>query len=242
MGVLKKNEAKIKQAFAHLVGQVLVMLMNLPVNIVVFRVFMSNLFPGILKHIPSSASVSDFFTYISDNQMWSYTNHAPVESVAEEYLSANPETEQLIDKYETQLAGYNATTSLVDYIALCKENCVYGGKSVSASTFDEAYYEKISVKLQIPFTDETLEYVSILWKSLARRFLLPSLTALLYRVVEGSLVITWCIPHHFAMKIRENIGGAEAEEFFREYNIMEVKLDEEVVYYDVKVRIMSIYV
>ena len=237
MGVLKKNEDKIKQAFAHLVGQVLVMLMNLPVNIVVFRVYMSNLFLGILKHIPTSASVSDFFIYISDNQMWSYTNHAPVESVAKEYLGrGNPEIEQLINKYETELAGYNATTSLVDYIALCKE------KSVSASTFDKAYYEKISVKLEIPFTDETLEYVSELWKSLARRFLLPSLTALLYRVVEGSLVITWCIPHHFAMKIRENIRGAEAEEFFREYNIMEVKLDEEVVYYDVKVRIMSIYV
>ena len=44
------------------------------------------------------------------------------------------------------------------------------------------------------------------------------------------------------MKIRENVRGVEAEEFFREYNIMEVKLDEEVVYYDVKVRIMSIYV
>ena len=113
---------------------------------------------------------------------------------------------------------------------------------MSASTFDEAYLEKLSIKLEIAFTNKTLEYVSKLWKSLARMFLLPSLTALLYRVVEGSLVITWCIPHHFAMKIRENIRGAEAEQFFREYNIMEVKLDEEVVYYDVKVRIMSIYV
>ena len=100
--------------------------MNLPVNIVVFRVFLSNVFPGILKRIPSSASVSNFFTYISDNQLWSYTNHAPVESVAEEYLSANPKQEQLIDKYETELAGYNATTSLVDYIALCKrELCLW---------------------------------------------------------------------------------------------------------------------
>ena len=242
MGVLKKNEAKINQAFAHLVRQILAMLMKLHVNMDEFRVFLSNLFPGILQRIPSSASVSDFFTYISDNQLWSYTNYARVESVAEEYLSDNSETEQLIDKYETELAGYNATTSLVDYIALCKENCVYGSKSVSASTFDEAYYEKLSVKLEIPFTDKTLEYVSKLWKSLARTFLLPSLTALLYRVVEGSLVITWCVPHHFAMKIRENVGGAEAEKFFRRNNIMEVKLDEEVVYYDVKVRIMSIYV
>ena len=245
MTVLKENEDKIRRAFAHLVCQLLDMLMKCTIDIKRFRVFVGNVVPGLsLQHIPSSASVSDIFEFITDNRLWSYGHYHPVKSLAEEYLSDCPETVQLIVNYKRELAAFNATTNLVDYIAKCEDREADPAVPLDPNPikYDREYYRKLSLKLKTRVTGQTLEYVDKIWRDIAEFFMLPSLSALLDSVVAGSLVITWCIPLHFAMKIIEKVTGAEAEEFFRRNNIMEVKLDEEVVYYDVKVRIMSIYV
>ena len=245
MTVLKENEDKIRRAFAHLVRQILDMLMKCTIDIKGFRVFVGNVVPGLsLRNIPSTASVSDIFEFITDHKLWNLNNYTPLHSIAKEYLNDDPETEQLIVNYKRELAAFKATTSLVDYIALCEDREADPDVPLDPNPikYDREYCRKLSLKLNARVTSKTLEYVDEIWRDIAEFFMLPSLSALLDSVVAGSLVITWCIPHHFAMKIIEKVTGAEAEEFFREYNIMEVKLDEEVVYYDVKVRIMSIYV
>ena len=120
--VLKENEDKIRYAFAHLVHQILDKLMKCTIDIEMFRVFVGNVVPGLsLQHIPSSASVSDIFEFITDHKLWNLNNYTLLHSIAKEYLNDDPETEQLIVNYKRELAAFKATTSLVDYVALCED-------------------------------------------------------------------------------------------------------------------------
>ena len=218
MTVLKENEDKIRHSFAHLVRQLLDMLMKCTIDIKGFRVFVGNVVPGLsLRNIPSTASVSDIFEFITDRKLWNLNNYTPLHSIAKEYLNDDPETEQLIVNYKRELAAFKATTSLVDYIALCEDREADPDVPLDPNPikYDREYCRKLSLKLNARVTSKTLEYVDEIWRDIAEFFMLPS--ALLDSVVAGSLVITWCIPLHFAMKIRENIRGAEV--FFRRNNI-----------------------
>ena len=240
MRVLRKSEAKIIASFANLVDQVLSTLKTVDIDMERFPVFMANLFPGILQHVATSESVSKYFAYVSDNQLWTYSHYWPVESIAEKFASVDPQVNHLIVNYKRELAAFNATTSLVDYIAKCKDRAAKPDIPLEIN-YDSEYYETLSLRLNTQVTSKTLEYIDKIWRDIAEFFILPSLSALLDSVVAGSLVITWHIPHDFAMKIREKVRGAEAEEFFGKHDIIEVKLDEEVVYQcDFKVKIIYI--
>lgn len=221
--MLKRNEDKIRKTFARLVRQVLAILKSQTVDMEELRVFISNIFPGILQQISPLAEVSEIFLFISENQLWSYTDYSLLQSIAEEFAT---EAQPLIETYELELSGYYATTSLVDYLSLCKIN---EEDEEAATTYDRSYFRKLSVKLSVPVSDKTLQYIRDLWKAIARTFLLPSLTAILHAVITGSLVVVWYISHPVAIKIVQKFG-VEAQEFFRDHHILEVKIDGEVVY------------
>ena len=74
----------------------------------------------------------------------------------------------------------------------------------------------------------TLSYVDELWRSLAEEFDLPSLTAVIHSIIEGSLVVTWLVLPHIAEKIIAN--SSKATKFFRHLGIVELAIDECIIY------------
>ena len=57
---------------------------------------------------------------------------------------------------------------------------------------------------------------------LAKEFHLPPLTAVMDKVMEGSLTITWLILSHIVEKIR--VTYFKSVEFFQQHNIISIEL------------------
>ena len=233
--VLVENEDKIQTAFAHLVRHVLELLekQSESISVEAFRVFVVELFPP--GHcIPFAEKISAIFEAISRNKLWSYSHYTPLKSVVEEYFRGDPNTSEMIDNYKRTLVGFYATTKIVNYIALCEERVPDDTADpdepldINPAKYNRDYFRKLTVKLRVRITDQTLQYIDDVWRNIAEFFLLPSLTALLDFVADGSLVISWLIPHSFAMQIEANI--ADAEQLFRAHTIVQVMIDDEVVY------------
>ena len=198
-----------------------------------FVMFVQPLFPPTaIACIPESEKISTIFRAITSNLLWSYFHYSPLKSIAEEF--AEDDTQQLIESYETKLANYYATTKLADYIGLCQDEENVADPDVplapNPTKYDSEYFKKLTIKIGRRVTNETLQYIVDLWKAITKFFVLPSLTALLDRVVAGSLVISWFIPHLFAMQIRVNSTGGEAAAFFQAHQIVEVKIDDDCMY------------
>lgn len=224
--ILKKNEDTIQASFAHLVRQVLIILNKLDIDMDEFRMFVVHLFPP--GHcIPESEKISVIFRAISLHNLWSYTHYDPLKSIVNEFASEDQQAKSLIESYVLQLVGYYATTRLVDFISLCEER---KQEVKSITEYDEAYFQTLSLKLGRPVSDKTLKYIHELWEDLASTFLLPSLTAILDAVVTGSMVVIWYVSYSVTKTIVENISEDKAKQFFWDHRIMEVKIDDAVVY------------
>ena len=92
------------------------------------------------------------------------------------------------------------------------------------------YYRKLKIKLKLDkrITELTLSYVNKLWQSLAEEFDLPSLTAVLDKIIDGSLVISWQILPHIADMIRAS--SSKALRFYQRHGIVEVHIDDHLLY------------
>ena len=231
--LLEKNEAKILQSFGHLKREVLLVLKRKEIEMDGFVAFVKSLFPAeSIACIPAELEkISTVFDTITNKALWSYMHYTPLTSIAEEF--AKDDTQQLIESYETELANFCATTKLADFIALCQDEekaDPAAPLAPNSAKYDSEYLNKLTIKIGRRVTNETLQYIVDLWKAVAKFFALPSLTALLDRVVAGSLVISWLIPHLFAMQIRVNSTGGEATAFFQAHQIVEVKIDDDCLY------------
>ena len=231
---MEKNEAKIRQSFGHLMKEVLHILKGKKIDMEEFVTFAEHQFPPeVVRCIPAeSEKISTIFRAITSNLLWSYSHYSPLKSIAEEF--AKDDTKPLIERYEKELANFYTTTKLADYIALCQDKEEVADPDVPLTPnpvrYDSEYYQKLAIKLGRPVSNETLQYIADIWQAVAQFFLLPSLTTLLDRVVAGSLVINWFIPHLFAMQIRVNSTGREAAAFFRAHQVIEVKIGDVCLY------------
>ena len=199
-----------------------------------FVTFVEQQFPAkFVASIPDSEKekISTMFRAISSNLLWSYDHYFPLKSIAEEF--AEDDTKSLIESYERELASFYATTKLADYIALCQDEENVADPDVplapNPAKYDREYYQTLTIKLDKPVTDQALQYIADIWKAVAKLLVIPSLTALLDRVVAGSL-ISWKIPQLFAMQIGVNSTGREAAAFFQAHQIVEVKIDDDCLY------------
>ena len=232
--LLELNEAKILQSFGHLKREVLRVLKQKEIEMDEFVAFVKSLFPaeGIASIPAELEKISTVFDTITNKALWSYIHYTPLTSIAEEF--AEDDTQQLIKSYETKLANFYATTKLADFIALCQDEEKIAVRDVplapNSAKYDSEYLNKLTIKIGRRVTNETLQYIVDLWKAVATFFSLPSLTALLDRVMAGSLVISWLIPHLFAMQIHVNSTGGEAAAFFQAHQIVEVKIDDDCLY------------
>jgi hypothetical protein len=189
---------------------------------------------------PETSDLEKLFTTADLNDLWDYHNHSPLEKLINKFLPNDQEVGTLMKAYKARLSGFYLTTKLIDYIE-------YQNLSVDDSdeecdepspklTTKQCKKIKVVLQLERKISQVSLDYVVKLWQSFAEEYEIPSLTAVIDRIVAGSLEVTWRVPLHIAEAI------VARSHFFRSHGIVLVFIDD-VIIYDEKqmVRLMQNY-
>ena len=222
--MFRSNLERIKGRFTHLLIKVKAALEKNNVNIEEVH----QILVGVLDcsdRIPST-NLSEMFRAASQHKLWDYIHHSPVEMLVDTFIR---DQMSLVSEYKKYLSGFCAATRLIEYIE-------YGNVDDSRSRSSElplnsysTEYETLTVKLNtgrsISFL--SLEYVQELWISLAEEFKIPSLTAVIDRILRGCLEITWRIPPREAKKINY---CSTHRQFFHQHKIIFVSISGHTIY------------
>lgn len=228
----QRNQQKINRKFGELLEESCMKLREKGVDMKGFCLFLRGFFPQ-GDWIPESPSVDVVFEVITRNKLWDYWNFNPLATIIDRYLSEDKEMKVKIDTYKTELASYKATTKIVNYIKTVPSDSSSDDSSEEEQTpvklkYNRRYYRKLSVKLDMEFTDHTLEYLDDIWKELAGLFNLPSIVALLDFIREHSILIVWYIQSHFAPQILKT--APHSVDFYLKHHITRVEFDGVCIY------------
>ena len=215
---------KIKSRFALLVIEVQKSMASLKVDAGTVQQFLVNFFEGDCD-IPEDAGLSKIFNTVTKARLWCYDHYGPLEELAESFLPEDDPARAQVTEYKSQLTGFQATTRIIDFVKLNElEDCEEVPEFVFSPKKYNSHYRKLTVELRLnrDISELTLEYVNTLWKLLAKEFHLPPLTAVIDKIVEGSLIITWLILPHIVDKIRATYF--KSVEFFQQHNIIRILL------------------
>ena len=173
------------------------------------------------------------FRAASKYRIWSYEHHSPVEKLLRRFL---PEHSGMITEYKEHLAGFYATTKLIDYIRFFNNaDCESGRNELDIGSFTSEHYKKLKIELDVDrrVTTRSLRYVQDLWEQFAEEFDIPFLTVVLDSILEGSLIITWLVPPEVADKIAASVYNPGSTPFFKRECIVSVAIDDNIIYAEV---------
>ena len=215
---------KIKSRFSLLVIDVQSSMEDHKVKVKKVRQFLLNFFEGDCS-IPNVAELDIIFDTITEAKLWRYDHYGPLEELAESFLPEDDPARAQVTEYKSQLTGFYATTRIIDFVKL---NELEDREEIPTHVFSpkkyNSHYQKLTVELRLnrDISELTLLYMEKLWKALMKEFHLPPLTAIMDKIVEGSLRITWLILPHIIEKIRATYF--KSVEFFQQRNIIRIDL------------------
>ena len=227
--MIRSNEDKIKHLFSSLSSKIRSALESEGISVDDVHQHLVGLF---LCHDLPRTDLVEIFEVVAVKQLWSYQHYDPLELLVEEFV---PRKIDLVDKYATNLTGFYAMTKLIDYIRSQSVNPTVAELSedpnkLPLSTFSMKHYRKLKAKLKLDekIGELSLKYVQDMWKKFARKFDLPFLTAVINRLLEGSLEIVWLILPYIAEMIAASAHISIS--FFRENQIIYVAIDDHPIY------------
>ena len=176
--------------------------------------------------IPKDDDLDTVFDAITEARLWRYDDYGLLEELAEEFLPEDDPTRVKVTEYKSQLTGFQATTRIIDFVKL---NELEDREEIPYRIFSpkryNSHYQKLTVELELErdmLSELTLLFVDELWRALMKEFHLPPLTAVMDKIVEGSLRITWLILPHIIDKIMATYF--KSVEFFQQHNIIRIDL------------------
>ena len=184
--------------------------------------------------LTDSPDIVKLFDRVTVTRLWDYQHYGPLEKIVRHFLPNCESVRDAVSNYKGYLSGFFATTKIINYIKhLQPQKCEDPAKSGSAATmgkYTAVHYQKLKVKLKLSrkLSEVSLSYISDLWNAFVEEFDLPSLTAVIDQLIEGSLIVTWLVSPQDAERIASN--AAKAVPFFRRHQIMTVKVDNRTVY------------
>ena len=117
--IRETNLAKIKVSYATLMVKLAAKLEQGIVDTRQFCSYVRSLFPRPGNIIANSCSVSEIFDILNGG-LWDYGSCCIyLEGIVNEFGSDNAEMKEWISNYKSELAGFKATTKIVDYIKMC---------------------------------------------------------------------------------------------------------------------------
>ena len=234
---------KIKGQFASLQVEVRLAMEDRQVKVMDAHQFLVSFFQS-ESCIPEAPNLTKLFNIVTEAKLWRYDHFSPLRELAEKFLPENNPARKLVSEYKNQLSGFYTTTKIIDFIDLSElddpeddsdsSDSEDGAKqSLSPKEYKKLYRElKVTLKLdrKIKLSDMTMSYVDTLWKALIEEFNLPPLTAIIKKIVGGSLIISWLVPLQVLSVIAAS--SSKALGFYVQHNIARIELDGSVLYTD----------
>ena len=193
--------------------------------------------------IPEAPDLTKLFNIVTEAKLWRYDHFSPLRELTEKFLPENNPARKLVSEYKNQLSGFYTTTKIIDFIDVSElddpeddsdSDSEDGAKqSLSPKEYKKLYRElKVTLKLdrKIKLSDMTMSYVDTLWKALIEEFNLPPLTAIIKKIVGGSLIISWLVPPQVSSVIAASYSKALG--FYLQHNIARIELDGSILYTD----------
>ena len=236
-GAKEANLATIISRFADLVSKVSWKLKSKEIDMERLYIYIVNRFhPG--HFISKTAGIVEIFDMISRNRLWSYMNYHPLEAIISDFGGDDAELNTWMKDYKVSLAGFRATTKIVEHIDTCKDDVILAEEDDHIARYDKQYCSKLSIKLKQRVTEKSLDYIDQLWRSIAGNFLLPSLSYLIEKIYIGSLVVILLIPTKSAMQILKSSHTSTS--FFQQNDIISIMIEDEIIYQETRMKLVSI--
>ena len=178
------------------------------------------------------SDLGELFDAVSIAKLWNYDHYGPLEEIVTQLL---PSCSHLISEYKNQLNAYYTATKITDFIKQSKIEADLDeqdpDKKFDVKRFKE-YYRKLKVRLNLKrkVSETTMSHVDLLWRSLAKEFDLPCLTAVIHSIVMGSLEVTWLILPHVAEHMISKAKALDSDMFYWNNEIVELKIDDVILY------------
>ena len=175
-------------------------------------------------------NLEEMFTAVTSQHLWDYIHHSPVEKLLRRFQLSDHLS--LMREYKAHLSGFYTTTKLIDFITYTSIDSTAVDK-LDLRKLTDANYQKLKVKLELDRKIDIIsfKYVQDLWEEFAEEFDIPYLTAVIGKILNGSLHITWIVTSEIANKI---IAAARESSFFQEHpNIIYVDINGRVHYDEV---------
>ena len=200
--------------------------MKIGVNSEDVRQFVITLFPP-GKCFPSSQdTLLKIFEAITSNGLWDCLHYSPLVQIVQTFGANDTEMEGWVQSYENDLKAYSIVTTVEDYIEADLD--VADASMAECAKYDSRYYCPMEWKTE--FIDHTLQYLADVWKLFSGRYLVPKSppTALLHRVQEGCVSVTWLIPLDLILTLINRIKVDT--DFLEKYHILRVTVGNRCVY------------
>ena len=194
------------------------------------------------RHILDVPDLTKMFTYISRVKLWNYNSYGVLEQMVKEFLPNDKHVKESMTDYRNQHSGFSATKIIIQKMNM-EEKGPEGG---TPQTFlPEKYrpdFRELKVKLELKKcpTEITLDHVNNLWDSLAEEFDVPPLTAVLDKIIKGSIVIIWLILPSVTEKIKRS--ASKALKFYQCHDIIEIYIDSDPLYMEEWIVSLLLYV
>ena len=223
--MIRSNEEEIKALFSALLLSVQTALKTKNEDVDNIRQFLLTFFK---YNLPKTTNLNELFDTITLSDLWGYHHYSPLERLTKHFLAGDQELKGLMKAYKACLSGFYLTTKLIDYIEYqnlsaddSDEECDQSSPKLTTKE-----YKKIKVVLQLErkISQISLDYVVKLWQCFAEEYEIPSLPAVIDKIVAGSIEISWLIPTHVAEMIKPR------SKFFRKHHIVLVFIDDVIVY------------
>ena len=233
--VKKASFVTINSNFSLLVSRVPRRLKSKKIDRKEFLMYIINMFhPG--DFIPKTAGIVEIFEMISRNRLWDYMNYFPLEAIILKFGGDDAELNVWMKEYKENLTGFLATTKIVEYFDACKDDKKIAKTDDRIARYDEDYCAKLTMKLKVLVTEESLDYIDKLWRSIAGNYLLPSLSYLIEKIYIGSLVVVLLIPTKSAMQILKSSHTPKS--FFKQDDIICIMIEDKIIY---QMKLVSIH-
>ena len=179
------------------------------------------------KFINPGLSLKEVFDAICKQGLWDFMDYELLQSIIEQFLSEDTQASDMLTQYHKNIRSYLFATKLEEYI----KNAQSAKQSdlLPPASPDKNLFTALSIKVKgVNITQQSLEYISQLWKSLANQLSLPLQMHSLLMAEKGCLVITWLIPSFVESHVRKRVG--ESSNYFEEEHIISVVLDQNCIY------------
>ena len=222
----RENHQAIKAKFAAFQTKVCNKLFEKDVDVMQFRLFVTNQFPPGDCIPPPPTGLTEIFQAITHHGLWDYFHYSPLVQIVQTFGAGDLEMEGWVQAYQEDLKAYTLLTKIEDCIEA--DLGIANPSSANIAKNNPRYYCPVEWKTE--FIDHSLNYLAEVWKSFSYHYLVPRSppTALLDRIRTGCFSVTWLVPSGLIPPL---IRKAKTDTvFFQQHRILQMTVGGKCIY------------